>query len=57
MSQNLVVSAAIRRCYTISLQNNLELHAACGGDGQSLGRAGGRAGGVRSRDYQIFSDG
>ena len=26
---------------------------ACGADG----RSGGRAGGVRSRDYQIFSDG
>ena len=30
---------------------------ACGADGQSLGRAGGRAVGVRSSDYQIFSDG
>ena len=28
---------------------------ACGEDGRSGGRAGGR--GVRSRDYQIFSDG
>ena len=38
---------------------------ACGADGRSLGRtdglsggrAGGRVVGVRSRDYQIFSDG
>ena len=30
---------------------------ACGADGQSLRRAGGRSVGVRSRDYEIFSDG
>ena len=28
-----------------------------GADGRSLWRAGGRSVGVRSRDYQIFSDG
>ena len=53
--------------YAISRQNNLELHLGCHACwlsyftlpclwcGRTVSRAGGRAVGVRSRDYQIFS--
>ena len=55
--------------YAISRQNNLEFSfgspyllielftLVCLWCERTVSRAGGRAGGVRSRDYQIFSDG